>query len=243
MIAGTWGNNQYISKNPVISDKVFMTSCYSIPEYYLMLEGSATSTNNLEWFLTEFLKDTNSNLNVEDKSIYDYCNQLVAATSPTDANIVYLPFLYGSNSHPNAKACFLGIDAWHNKGHILRAVYEGTVFSHKSHVDNLLNFREMPKTIQLTGGASKSMEWTQIFADTFQVPIEIPSGTELGALGAAIAAALAVGVYSNYEDAVKSMVTISTVVEPTQINKDIYEDKYNKYRNAIEKLNNFWSDE
>lgn len=39
MVAGTWGNNQYISKTPVVSRDIFMTSRYSIPDYYLMLEG------------------------------------------------------------------------------------------------------------------------------------------------------------------------------------------------------------
>jgi L-xylulokinase len=54
MVAGTWGNNQYVSRTPVVDEDVFMTSCYSIPGYYLMLEGSATSASNLEWFVTEF---------------------------------------------------------------------------------------------------------------------------------------------------------------------------------------------
>ena len=40
VIVGTWGNNQYISRTPVVSENVFMTSCYSIPGYYLILEGS-----------------------------------------------------------------------------------------------------------------------------------------------------------------------------------------------------------
>ena len=33
-----------------------MTSCYSIPGYYLMLEGSATSAGNLEWFVNQFFQ-------------------------------------------------------------------------------------------------------------------------------------------------------------------------------------------
>ncbi len=54
MIAGTWGNNQYIARQPVVHRDVFMTTCYAIPGYYLMLEGSATSASNLEWFVSEF---------------------------------------------------------------------------------------------------------------------------------------------------------------------------------------------
>ena len=45
MIAGTWGNNQYIWPEPVVSEDIFMTSRYCIPGYYLILEGSATSVS------------------------------------------------------------------------------------------------------------------------------------------------------------------------------------------------------
>ena len=41
---------------------------------------------------------------------------------------------------------------------------------------------------RLTGGAARSEPWTQIFADVFQMPVEIPAGTELGALGVAMTA-------------------------------------------------------
>ena len=242
MIAGTWGNNQYISKQPVVDENVFMTSCYSIPGYYLMLEGSATSASNLEWFLTEFFDEKIYGFKEQGQSVYDYCNGLVSSVSPEESNIVFFPFLYSSNIHPEAKACFLGIDGWHNKGHILRSIYEGIVFGHKTHVEKLLQFREMPETIQLTGGATNSSEWVKIFADTFQVPIELPSGTELGALGAAIAAAVAVQIYPNYESAVKAMVNFSRVIEPDKERTDLYEKKYNRYKKSAESLVGLWSD-
>jgi L-xylulokinase len=242
MIAGTWGNNQYISKIPVVDENVFMTTCYSIPEYYLMLEGSATSASNLEWFLNEFFNEELYGFKVEGKSVYDYCNQQVSATKPEETNIVFLPFLYGSNSHPDAKACFLGIDGWHNKGHLLRAIYEGIVFGHKTHVEKLLKFRDMPDSIQLTGGAANSKEWVQIFADIFQVPIELPSGSELGTLGAAIAASVAAEIYPDYEKAVKAMVNFSSVIEPERGKSDLYEEKYNRYKMVADSLEEFWRD-
>jgi L-xylulokinase len=242
MIAGTWGNNQYISKQPVIDENVFMTSCYSMPEYYLMLEGSATSASNLEWFLNEFFDDQIYGFKEKGRSVYDYCNELVSETSPEEATIVFLPFLFASNSHPEAKACFIGVDGWHNKGHLLRAIYEGIVFGHKTHVEKLLKFRDMPDTIQLTGGAAKSDEWVQIFADTFQVPIERPTGTELGALGAAIAASVAANIYPGYEEAVKSMVRFSKIVEPDKTKSGLYKQKYDRYLSASESLAEFWND-
>lgn len=37
--------------------------------------------------------------------------------------------------------------------------------------------------------------WTQIFADTLQLPMEVPDGTEIGARGAAMSAGIGVGAY------------------------------------------------
>ena len=115
---------------------------------------------------------------------------LQAATINIDPNIgtIFLPYLYGSNANPAAKATLLGMNAWHHRGHILRAIYEGVVFGHKKHVERLLNFRDMPDVIRLTGGAARSEVWLQIFADIFQTPVQVPEGTELGALGAAMIA-------------------------------------------------------
>ena len=241
MIAGTWGNNQYISQTPVVSHDVFMTSCYAIPGFYLMLEGSATSASNLEWFVTEFFGAEKALAEKRGKSVYDVCNELVAATKPEDSNIAFLPFLYGSNVGLDAKACFIGLNGWHTRGHVLRAIYEGVVFGHRTHIERLLNFRAMPATIRLTGGAARSEAWVQIFADALQTPVEIPDGTELGALGAAIAAAVAAGCYASYEEAVGAMVRFARRQEPDRSRKGLYDAKFERYHQTIRALDSVWT--
>ncbi|MHC4457231.1 MAG: FGGY-family carbohydrate kinase [Planctomycetota bacterium] len=242
MVAGTWGNNQYISKKPVVDKDVFMTSCYSIPGYYLMLEGSATSASNLDWFVTQFFEAERDLAKQKGKSIYDLCNDLVDATKPQDTNIIFLPFLFASNVNPDAKSCLVGLNGWQNRGHLLRAIYEGIVFAYKTHVERLLKFRDMPETIRLAGGAAQSRVWVQIFADCFQTPVEIPEGTELGALGAAIAAAVAVGCYENYQEAIKAMVRFSRIQKPDPARKDIYATKYQRYKKVLAALDPIWKD-
>jgi len=241
MIVGTWGNNQYISKNPVVSEDVFMTSCYSIPDYYLMLEGSATSGSNLEWFVKEFFEAERASALERGSSVYEICNELVASTEPEQSNILFLPFLYGSHANPDAKACLVGISAWHNRGHVLRAVYEGVAFGHKKHVERLLRFRDMPEVIRLTGGAARSDVWLGIFADVFQMPVQVPQGTELGALGAAIAAGVACGCFSDYEQAVGQMVHFARLVEPNRERAALYEDKYRRQQEVVQALDPAWS--
>jgi L-xylulokinase len=242
MVGGTWGNNQYISTTPVVDEDVFMTSCYSIPGYYLMLEGSATSASNLEWFVTEFFGAEKEEAGRQGRSVYDLCNDLVAAAPADRAAIVFLPFLFGSNVNPDAKSCFVGLAGWHTRGDLLRAIYEGVVFSHRHHVGRLLKFRAMPDVIRLTGGAARSEVWVQVFADVFQTPVQVPDGTELGALGAAIAAAVAVGCYPGYREAVAAMVRFARRQDPDPAKKDLYEAKYRRYRKTIAALDPVWKD-
>ncbi len=242
MIAGTWGNNQYIWKEPVVSQDVFMTSRYCIPGYYLILEGSATSASNLEWFVDQFLQAERAAAKQQGTSVYDLCNDLVGSTKPDESSILFLPFLFGSNADPNAKASLIGMAGWHTRAHVVRAIYEGVVFGHKTHVNKLLKFRDPPESIHLTGGVARSEVWVQIFADVFLTPVEIPSGTELGALGAAICAAVAVGCHDSYADACRAMVKIARVQEPDPATRDIYEAKYQRSRQAAEALGPVWAE-
>ena len=236
IVAGTWGCNQYIAREPLIDRDLFMTSCYSIPGWYLMLEGSPTSASNLEWFVTEFLQSEKR----QGQPVFDLANDMAASIGPADADLVFLPFLYGSNVAPNARSCFVGMQGHHTRAHVVRALYEGIVFGHNWHLQRLLKFRSQPETIRLTGGAARSQVWVQMFADCFQIPVEIPAGTELGALGAAIAAAVASGCYPDFPEAIAAMTRIARRYEPDITTGDIYDEKYRRYMDVIMALAPVW---
>ncbi len=234
LVSGTWGNNQYIAKQPLVDRDLFMTSCYSIPGWYLMLEGSPTSASNLEWFVSQVLEGVQPPAG---KSLYQYCNETVAALGAPDvAGPVFLPFLYGCNLPESAEGALVGLKGRHTRADVIRAVYEGVVFSHFTHLQRLLQFRPPPACIRFTGGAARSEVWVQMFADCFQIPVEIPAGTELGALGAAIAAAVAAGVYPDYPAAVKAMTRIARRHDPDPAKAAVYRQKYARYRAAAKAL-------
>ncbi|MHC4132128.1 MAG: FGGY-family carbohydrate kinase [Planctomycetota bacterium] len=94
----------------------------------------------------------------------------------------------------------------------------------------------------MTGGAAQSEVWVQIFADIFQTPVEIPDGTELGALGAAIAASVAVKSHRSYEDAIKAMVRFSRIQEPDKGQEAVYRDKYKRYKTVLGALEPIWKE-
>ena len=233
LIAGTWSINEYISRAPVQAPDLFMSSAYCMPGYWLILEGSPTSASNLEWFVREFIETSG-------KNPYDECNELVQSIPPEESQIIFLPFLFGSNAGPSASSGFLGLHGWHRKAHLLRAIFEGVVFSHRTHIDRLMNYREPAKRVRIAGGAARSSVWVKIFADALQLPIEVTASEELGALGAAICAGVGVGLFISFPEAVSHMVHVSRTVDPDPAVGGIYEEKYRKYQDGVTTLGPLW---
>lgn len=240
MIAGTWSINEFIAKEPVLNETVALNSMFCIPGYYLIEESSPTSAGNMEWFIRNLMGYEKEEAKENGGSVYDVTNAWVESIEPQENNIIFLPFLNGSNEDALAKGTFVGLTAYHNKKHMLRAVYEGIVFSHLTHVKKLLRNREVPKSIRLSGGAANSDVWVQIFADALQIPIDVIEDKELGAQGAAIVAGIAAGVYADYEEGIRRTVKITKTVQPRPEYGPVYEKKYQTYRRVIEGLSSVW---
>ncbi len=110
MTFGTWGINQYVSPTPVV-DNIFMTSRYCVPGNYLMLEGSATSAANLEWFLAQVFRRETRSAHEADLDPYAQVDAWVAQTAPGESGLLFLPFLYGSSVGADATGCLIGLSA------------------------------------------------------------------------------------------------------------------------------------
>lgn len=236
-IAGTWSINEYISETPVMDGSIAMNSLFAMPGYYLVEECSATSSGNMEWFLDNCMEGYPI---PEGKNLYEVINEKVDSVKPEDCDVYFLPFLYGSNAHPLGKGAFIGLTTYHEKAHMLRAIYEGVVFSHKRHIDKLLSSRTAPEAIRLAGGAANSKVWVQMFADALGYPIETVDAKELGALGCGMAAAIAAGVYKDYKEAAEHMVHVSDRVYPDPEKTAIYQKKYEKYIAVSDALDTVW---
>ena len=236
-ITGTWSINECISDHPVTGTEISMNSIYAIPGYYLLEECSSTGAGNLDWAVENCIDAKG----LTGKALYAYLDEQAKSAAPGESDVYYLPFLYGTNAHPLAKASFVGMTSYHTAAHMIRAVYEGVVYSHRTHIDRLLSAAPRPKSIRLAGGAVNSVFWVQMFADALGYPIETVSGVkELGALGCAMAACVAAGVYGGYEQAAESMVRVSPPVNPYIAAHEIYERKYQKYRAVSKALDAVW---
>ena len=242
VIAGTWSINEYVARSPVTDGSVMANTLFCLPGYYLVEESSPTSAGNNEWF-TELFLDQEKRLALERGiSIHQLAEELAAGVGPEGQDIVFLPYIYGSNYNPRAKACFIGLEAGHTRAQLIRAVLEGIVFCHMVHIEKLLENRPRPAAVRLAGGAARSRIWAQIFADVLQLPVETVVTGELGALGCAMTAAVASGEYADLKDAAKHMVTIKHRLEPNPAHRETYARKYRRYRRISDALDGTWKE-
>lgn len=235
MVAGTWSINEFILPYPVTDGRVLMNSLFCIPGWYLVEESSATSAGNLAWYLR--------NMSPALEDIYAHINTLADSVSPEDSCPIFLPFIMASNVHPNAKGCFVGINAYHTEAHMIRSIYEGIAFSHRWHYERLSRCMERPpESIRLVGGAAKSPVWAQIFADVMKLPVETSAIDETGAHGCAIAASIAAGDHPDIEAALKAMTRLSEPIMPRREYFAAYDRKYAVYEKIIQALEPVWDE-
>jgi L-xylulokinase len=240
IVMGSWSINEVITKDPIVDPDLFMTTIFADPSLYLTIEGSATSATNLEWFVNQCCGDERAEAKRRGVSVYEICSEEVASLPPGSTNVIFHPFLYGSNVQPTARAGFYGVAGWHTRAHLLRALYEGVVFGHLSHVEKLRKAGGQIHSARLAGGGSRSAVWSQMFADTIQVPMEISDGNELGARGAALSAGIGAGIYRNYEEAVQETVKVVRVHEPIAANAPLYLARYAEYQQLVNVMQTPW---
>ena len=240
LVMGSWSINDVITTVPIVDPSLFMTTLFAIPGLYLTIEGSATSATNLEWFVNQCCGDERAEARRRGISVYEICNEEVASLPPDSTNIIFHPFLYGSNVQPTARAGFYGVAGWHTRAHLLRALYEGVVFGHLSHIEKLRAAGGQFTSARLAGGGSRSAVWSQMFADTIQTPMEISDGNELGARGAALAAGVGAGIYKDYAEAVQEAVKVVRVHEPNPVNTPFYLERYTEYQRLVNVMREPW---
>ncbi|MGV8952422.1 MAG: FGGY-family carbohydrate kinase [Cypionkella sp.] len=240
VVAGTFSINSTLHATPRQSLAPFLQTPYPLGGY-LATEGAATSASNLEWMVKTLLSHGGALPLEQAASIYDVINTAVQRKLGKPREALFFPFLFGGPD--GAPAGLLGMTADYSFDDIMHAVFEGIVFAHKVDIDRLLsgNDAARPQVIRLAGGASRSELWSEMFADILGLPVEVPTGSELGALGVAICAATGIGAHASLEAAITAMTGIARRHPGNAHRAKPYLAKYPRYLGLSEALAAAWS--
>ena len=158
------------------------------------LEGSIA----ISGALVQWLRD---NLGMIEKSS-DI--EALAASVEDNGGAYFVPAfsgLYAPYWKSDARGVIAGLTRYVNKGHIARAVLEATAFQTREVLDAMNNDSGVDLTaLKVDGGMVANEALMQFQADILGVPVIRPKVPETTALGAAYAAGLAVGFWSNLDD-------------------------------------------
>jgi xylulokinase len=111
---------------------------------------------------------------------------------------LFLPYLSGErtpHNDPHAQGVFFGLSHDTSRGALAHAVLEGVAFGMADGLAALRAAGTHASVLSLVGGGARSRYWSQLLADTLEVPIVTHAGGSAGAaLGAARLGCLASGV-------------------------------------------------
>ncbi|KAM5344222.1 hypothetical protein ACJ41O_012759 [Fusarium nematophilum] len=127
-----------------------------------------------------------------------------------------------------------GITAYTQRGHIARATLEATCFQTKAILDAMEKDSGHALTeLAVDGGMCNSDLIMQTQSDLIGIPVNRPAMRETTALGAAIAAGLAVGVWKGFDD-LKDVNTQGKTIFKPQIGKDEATSRFDVWEKAVQ---------
>ncbi len=154
-----------------------------------------------------------------------------AQRSPAGAHGLYfLPFLAGAGSpeqDPHATGAYLGLRLHHTRNDLVRAALEGVCYELRRLVESLQALTPAPEAVlRAVGGGARNAFWLQMRADITGRRVEVPQGTERGALGAALLAGVGAGVYASVEAAAGGAYRAQRVYHPEPESERAYAARY-----------------
>lgn len=130
--------------------------------------------------------------------------EALARSVPSNDNMYLVPAfsgLFAPHWRPDARGCMVGLTASHTKAHIVRAALEASAYQAKEVFDAMvLDSNVQLKEMRVDGGATANKFLMQFQSDVLDAPVVRPECLETTGLGAAFAAGLAVGVWSDLEE-------------------------------------------
>jgi len=150
-----------------------------------------------------------------------------ASKRPADAQI--LPHFVGSGTptlDPRSRGVITGLTLGLSKADLSRAVLDSTNYEMKLNLDTMLAAGITIRELRAIGGGAKSPFWLQLKADTTGLPVLSLKVSEAAALGAAILAGCAIGLFAHPAEAPRAMVHPVHRYDPDSSNHEILQQKF-----------------
>jgi sugar (pentulose or hexulose) kinase len=150
-------------------------------------------------------------------TILDRIEMLAEASPPGAAGVFFIPALAGAGApfwSPAAAGAILGLTFATSTSELVRAMLEGIAFQLRWMLEAVSGVVGRVMDLHLTGGGARSEAWSQIIADTLQLPVARTMEADPGLRGAACYAMAAIGADENAVAAARRIIVPRRLLDP-----------------------------
>ncbi len=201
----------------------------AIPGYYSLEWMVYRGFWMVSWFKNEFgypEKEKAETMGTEAEALFD---KLIEDIPPGCMGLMLQPYWSPGLKHPGpeAKGAIIGFGDIHTRGHIYRAILEGLAYALREGKEQIEKRTKVPITaLRVSGGGSQSKNAMAATANIFNLPTARPHLYETSGLGAAINAAVGVGLHRDFKTAISAMTRTGDVFEPDPETHRLYDALY-----------------
>jgi sugar (pentulose or hexulose) kinase len=194
----------------------------------------------VNWFKEQFGHHEQARALAGDLAPEQLFDELVNAVPPGSMGLMLQPYWSPGIKvpGPEAKGAIIGFGDVHTRAHVYRAILEGLAYALREGKERTEKRSGVPITeLRVSGGGSQSDAAMQLTADIFGLPTARPHVYETSGLGAAIDAAVGLGLYPDFGTAIAAMTRVGRVFQPIPANHAMYDRLYRRvYRKMYRRL-------
>jgi erythritol kinase len=189
-------------------DRSGYTMCLPIERACASMQSNMAATLNIDWLMDMAREAAEmAGAKTSRAALLSGLDDRVLGADPGQA--VYHPYIFeagerGPFLNPDARAQFSGLSTQTSFAGLARSVFEGLAFAAR---DCFLASGSIPSEVRLGGGAARSKAMRVILAAALNANVRTLTREELGASGAAMMAAVNIGVYPNMNACADAWVT------------------------------------
>lgn len=208
-----------------------------IPGMFTSAMAIFSGGSSLRWVRDHLCIKLAEEARAADEDPYDAMTRIAAQSPPGARKLLFNPSLAGGSSldaSPQLRGALMGLDLGHDLADVVRATLEGIALNLRLVLDQLRALGQVGEQMVVVGGASRSDLWRQILADALEVEIvKTNVGQEAGSLGAAAVAAVACGLWQDFQR-ITDAHQIQTITRPKASNVGVYRQLLPIFRRAAQ---------
>ena len=213
-----------------VSNHSLHAFCHANGAHHLMgVMLSAAACN--QWWMETILQNS------------DYASEQARIENLGKNDVFFMPYLMGERTPHNdadVRGAFVGLSMSSSRAEMTEAVMEGVAFGLRDALEIARALGLDLNSSKICGGGAKSPLWRRIIANVLNLSLQRMETDEGPALGGAILATVAAGVYQDVSAACQAIVAKGQMEYPDPVLVSLYEEKYRRYRSLYPALREFY---